>query len=81
MGYSGLGQHDKAIALIQQGVTLLQQGQSKGKGRLDEANLHLGIAYLRAGQKAKSAQAFKAVVGTDGAADLARLWTRVNGNT
>ncbi len=81
MGYSGLGQHDKAIALIQQGVTLLQQNPGKGKGRLDEANLHLGIAYLRAGQKAKSAQAFKAVGGTDGTADLARLWTRVNGNT
>jgi hypothetical protein len=81
MGYSGLGQHDKAITLIQQGVTLLQQTSAKGKGRLDEANLHLGIAYLRAGQKPKSAQAFKAVGGTDGTADMARLWTRVNGNT
>jgi hypothetical protein len=81
MGYSGLGQHDKAIALIQQGVTLVQQNPGKGKGRLDEANLHLGIAYLRAGQKPKAAQAFKAVGGTDGTADLARLWTRVNGNT
>ncbi len=81
MGYSGLGQHDKAIALIQQGVALLQQNPGKGKGRLDEANLHLGIAFLRAGQKPKAAQAFKAVVGTDGAADLARLWMRVNGNT
>jgi hypothetical protein len=81
MGYSGMGQHDKAIALIQQGVALLQQNPGKGKGRLDEANLHLGIAFLRAGQKPKAAQAFKAVVGTDGAADLARLWMRVNGNT
>jgi len=81
MGYSGLGQHDKAIALIQQGVALLQQNPGKGKGRLDEANLHLGIAYLRAGQKPKAAQAFKAVGGADGTADLARLWTRVNGNT
>ena len=81
MGHSGLGQHDKAIALIQQGVTLLQQNPAKGKGRLDEANLHLGIAYLRAGQKPKAVQAFKAVVGADGAADLAQLWTRVNGNT
>lgn len=79
MGYSGLGQQDKAIALIQQGVALLQQNPGKGKGRLDEANLHLGIAYLRAGQKPKAVQAFKAVAGTDGAADLARLWTRVNG--
>ena len=79
MGYSGLGQHDKAIQLIQQGVALLQQEKAaKGKGgRVDEANLHLGIAYLRAGQKQKAAQAFKAVGGNDGAADIARLWTRV----
>jgi tetratricopeptide (TPR) repeat protein len=69
--YSGLGQHEKGIALMQQGI-------AKGKlKRVDEANLHLGIAYLRAGQKAKAQQAFKSVGGTDGTADLARLWMRV----
>ena len=68
--YTGLGQFDKGIALMQQGI--------KGKlKRADEANLHLGIAYLRAGQKAKAQQAFKLVGGTDGTADLARLWMRV----
>lgn len=70
LAYTGLGQHEKGIGLIQQGIA---------KGRLkqpDEANLHLGIAYLRAGQKAKAQQAFKAVGGTDGTADLARLWLR-----
>ena len=79
MGYSGLGQHDKAIQLIQQGIALLQQDKAaKGRaGRIDEANLHLGLAYLRAGQKAKATQAFKSVQGTDGSADLARLWMRV----
>lgn len=71
MAYTGLGQHEKGIALIQQGIA-----KSKQK-RTDDANLHLGIAYLRAGQKAKAQQAFKAVGGTDGAADLARLWMRV----
>ena len=51
----------------------MQQGIAKGKlKRADEANLHLGIAYLRAGQKAKAQQAFKSVGGTDGTADLAR---------
>jgi hypothetical protein len=71
LAYSGLGQHEKGIALMQQGI-------AKGKlKRADEANLHLGIAYLRAGQKAKAQQAFKAVGGTDGTADLARLWMRV----
>jgi len=68
--YTGLGQFDKGLALMQQGI--------KGKlKRPDEANLHLGIAYLRAGQKAKAQQAFKTVGGTDGTADLARLWLRV----
>lgn len=42
--------------------------------RPDDARLHLGYAYLLAGQKAKAAQTFKAVQGTDGSADLARLW-------
>lgn len=85
MGYSGLGQHDKGIQLIQQGVTLLQQdrddkakAKAKGKSRIDEASLHLGIAYLRAGQKAKATQAFKSVQGNDGSADLARLWMKVS---
>jgi hypothetical protein len=34
----------------------------------------LGVAYLWAGQKDKARQALKSVQGTDGAADLARLW-------
>ncbi|MGH6612014.1 MAG: tetratricopeptide repeat protein, partial [Burkholderiaceae bacterium] len=72
LAYTGMGQFDKGIALIQQGIA-----KGKGKVRADEANLHLGIAYLRAGQKAKAQQAFKQVGGTDGTADLARLWMRV----
>jgi hypothetical protein len=69
--YTGLGQYDKGIALIQKGI-------AKGDLRHPEdARLTLGIAYLRAGNKAKAAEAFRSVKGTDGAADLARLWTRV----
>jgi Tfp pilus assembly protein PilF len=57
----------------------MQKGIAKGGfKRKDDANLHLGIAYLRAGQRAKATQAFKSVSGTDGAADLARLWMRVS---
>jgi len=71
LAYTGLGQYEKGIALIQQGI-------AKGKlKRADEARLHLGIAYLRAGQKAKARETFKSVSGTDGTADLARLWMRV----
>lgn len=70
MGYSGLGQHDKAIALIQKGIA------KGGLRNPDDARLQLGIAYLRAGNKAKAAEALRGVKGTDGAADLARLWLR-----
>jgi tetratricopeptide (TPR) repeat protein len=71
LAYTGLGQYDKGIALIQKGI-------AKGDLRHpDDARLSLGIAYLRAGNKAKAAEAFRAVKGTDGAADLARLWLRV----
>jgi lipopolysaccharide biosynthesis regulator YciM len=70
LAYSALGQHDKAAALIQQGIK---------KGGLRNANiaqLHLGIAFARAGQKERAVQAWRQVGGNDGAADLARLWTR-----
>lgn len=71
LAYTGMAQYDKGIDLIQQGIN---KGGLKQK---DVANLHLGIALLRAGQKGRAATAFKSVGGTDGAADLARLWTRV----
>ena len=70
MGYSGLGQHDKAVALIQQGI------KKGGLRQPQQAQLHLGIALARAGQKDRAAQSFRAVGGTDGAAELARLWLR-----
>lgn len=63
------GQYDKGIALIEQGIA---------KGNLkyaDGAKLHLGMAYLQAGKKAKGIQALKGVQGTDGASDLAHYWS------
>jgi hypothetical protein len=71
LAYTGLGQYDKGIALIQKGIA---KGDLKHP---DDARLDLGIAYLRAGNKAKAAEAFRSVKGTDGAADLARLWMRL----
>jgi Tfp pilus assembly protein PilF len=71
LAYTGLGQYDKGIALIQKGLA------SGGLKHIDDARLALGIAYLRAGNKAKATEAFRAVKGTDGAAELARLWMRV----
>jgi len=62
------GQFDKGLMLMEQGI---QKGAVK---RPDDAKLHLAIAYLTAGQKAKAIQTFKTVQGSGGAADLARLW-------
>ena len=66
--YAGMGQFDEGIALMEQGM------QRGGLGRQDDAKLHLGIAYLAAGRKAQAVRVFKDVGGTDGTADLARLW-------
>ena len=58
------------------GVTLVQQGIAKGGLKHPEdAKLHLGIAQLTAGDKAKAQATFKTVQGADGTADLARLWS------
>jgi hypothetical protein len=57
------------------GVQLMQQGIAKGGlKRPEDAKLHLGIAQLAAGDKAKAQATFKTVQGNDGTADLARLW-------
>jgi len=57
------------------GVTLIQQGIAKGGlKRPEDAKLHLGIAQLAAGDKAKAQTTFKTVQGADGTMDLARLW-------
>ena len=58
------------------GVQLIQQGIAKGGlKRPEDAKLHLGIAQLAAGEKAKAQATFKSVQGKDGTADLARLWS------
>ncbi|GAA4013344.1 tetratricopeptide repeat protein [Actimicrobium antarcticum] len=70
LGYSlvAAGQAEKGLALMEQGI------KKGGLKRLDEARLHLGVAYASAGKKDSAIKAFKTVQGTDGAADLARLW-------
>ena len=66
--YVGYGQAAKGLSLMEQGI------RKGGLRRPEDAKLHLGIAYLAAGQKAKALQTFKTVGGNDGTADLARLW-------
>lgn len=58
-----------------QGLALMQQGITKGNlKRGDDAKLHLAIAQLAAGDAAKAQATLKTVGGSDGTADLARLW-------
>jgi hypothetical protein len=58
------------------GLQLMQQGIAKGGlKRPEDAKLHLGIAYLTAGDTAKAQSTLRTVGGSDGTADLARLWS------
>lgn len=67
--YVTMGQADKGIPLIEQGI-------AKGKlKRPDDAKLRLGMALLQSGKaKAKAVQTLRAVPGTEGSADIGRLW-------
>lgn len=69
--YVVYGQFEKGISLIEQGIA---KGGLKAP---EEAKLHLGMAYLQSGNKAKAAEIFKTIQGNDGAADLGRLWLLV----
>jgi tetratricopeptide (TPR) repeat protein len=68
MGLVFNGQAAKGLQLMQQGIT------KGGLKRPEDAKLHLGIAQTVAGDNAKAQATFKTVSGTDGTADLARLW-------
>ena len=65
------GQFDKGVALMEQGLA------KGGLKSVDEAKLHLGIAYLKAGKRDKAVETLKSVQSTDGASDIARLWLLV----
>lgn len=57
------------------GLPMIQQGIAKGGlKRPEDAKLHLGIAQVMAGD-AKGQATLRGVAGTDGTADLARLWS------
>lgn len=68
LALSGAGLHDKAVALMQQGIT------KGGLRRPNDAVLHLGLAQWRAGQVDEALKTFASVGGNDGTAELAQLW-------
>lgn len=66
--YASYDQYDKAIAAYQKA---LQKGSLQHP---DDATLHLGVAYLASGQRAKAQETLSAVAGGDGTRALAQLW-------
>ncbi|HMY98370.1 MAG TPA: hypothetical protein PLG92_01460 [Piscinibacter sp.] len=70
-----VGQALVSIGRIDQGLPLIEQSVGRsGLKRPDEARLHLGQAYLAAGQPEKAAEAFAEVTTSGPVATLARLW-------
>jgi len=71
-----LGEVDKGISMIEQGIA------KGGLKRPEDARLRLGMAQLQATGKARASanQTLRGVKGTDGAAEIARLWI-VAGNS
>ena len=68
MNYLFEGKAEKGIQLIEQGI------KKGGLKRPEDAKLALGYAQVHAGQRGKGVQTLKTVQGTDGTADIARLW-------
>lgn len=66
--YVTRGQADKGLRLMEEGI------RKGGLKHAEDEKLHLGIAHLIAGNKAKAIQILRGVQGSDGSADLARLW-------
>ncbi|WP_454824985.1 tetratricopeptide repeat protein [Paraburkholderia xenovorans] len=73
-----LGFNQVFAGQVKQGLAAMDSAIARGGlDHPDQAQLHLGEAYYVAGDKARAVQAFRAVKGTDGSADLARLWVLV----
>lgn len=72
----GLGQAYLSYGMIDEAIAALQAGLKKGGVTdADEAQISLGIALIKKGQKDQARQAFKAVKSDGKWADLAELWS------
>ena len=68
LNYIYEGKADKGVPLVQEGI------KKGGLKRPEDAKLRLGEAEIHAGRRNRGVTTLKSVSGTDGAADLARLW-------
>ena len=74
----GIGYNYVTEGAAQKGLALMEEGIKKGGlKRPEDSKLLLGIAQLQGGAKSRALQTLKSVHGTDGAADLAKLWTLI----
>jgi hypothetical protein len=69
MAVAGTGAYPRAATLMEQGIA------KGGLRRPDEAALRLGYVQWRAGRTDDALKTLATVQGTDGSADIARLWT------
>ena len=70
-----LGEEMNSYGMYTKGIPLVLAGMKKGSLRHpDDAKLHLGLAYMNAGQKAQAIAWLRSVGGKEGAAEIARLW-------
>jgi tetratricopeptide (TPR) repeat protein len=70
--YASMGQHDKAIELIEKGIA------KGGLKRPDDAKLRLALSMAASPKtKTKGLQALRSIGGTDGTAEVAKLYTVV----
>jgi len=67
------------LGQVDAGIKLIEEAIAKGKPRhVDEARLRLGMAQLQSPKAGSAAVAtLRSVKGSDGAADIARLWLAV----
>jgi hypothetical protein len=68
LNYVYEGKTEKGLSLVEQGI------KKGGLKRPDDAKLRLGEAQLYAGQRQRGVQTLREVRGSDGTADIARLW-------
>jgi tetratricopeptide (TPR) repeat protein len=72
----GLGQAYVSYGQLDEGIASIEQGLKKGGVTdADEAQVSLGIAYLKKGDKVKAREAFQAVKPGSKWTDLAELWS------